>query len=178
MQQQLMQMQQQHMRAGGINPGNITTDHIQRYLDENKSLILTILENQNSGKLSECAQNQARLQRNLVYLAAIADCQPQPPSMYAQQQQSQQMMPQSLLAAQSPMLYALEQPYSALQQQQALHSQLGIRSAWTSGLQTQQSDINIGGGGTGPFGITGQGASRVLSAAHNQDAGRAGSAEG
>ncbi|KHN31481.1 Calcium-responsive transactivator [Glycine soja] len=65
-------------------PNNVTTDHIQQYLDENKSLILKIVESQNSGKLSECAENQARLQRNLMYLAAIADSQPQPPTMPGQ----------------------------------------------------------------------------------------------
>nr|GMC63652.1 GRF1-interacting factor 1-like [Ipomoea batatas] len=65
-------------------PTTVTTDHIQQYLDENKSLILKIVESQNSGKLNECAENQARLQRNLMYLAAIADSQPQPPSMHSQ----------------------------------------------------------------------------------------------
>ncbi|GMP99535.1 hypothetical protein CsSME_00046970 [Camellia sinensis var. sinensis] len=73
MQHQLMQMQQQQQQQ----PMVMTTDHIQQYLDENKWLILKILENQNSGKLSENAENQARLQQNLMYLAAIADCQPQ-----------------------------------------------------------------------------------------------------
>jgi hypothetical protein len=34
----------------------ITTEQIQKYLDENKQLILAILENQNLGKLAECAQ--------------------------------------------------------------------------------------------------------------------------
>ncbi|GJN25539.1 hypothetical protein PR202_gb13380 [Eleusine coracana subsp. coracana] len=56
----------------------ITTEQIQKYLDENKQLILAILENQNLGKLAECAQYQAQLQKNLLYLAAIADAQPQP----------------------------------------------------------------------------------------------------
>ncbi|ONK80770.1 uncharacterized protein A4U43_C01F21540 [Asparagus officinalis] len=51
------------------------------YLDENKQLILAILENQNSGKADECAENQAKLQRNLMYLAAIADSQPQVPTI-------------------------------------------------------------------------------------------------
>ncbi|KAI5436207.1 hypothetical protein KIW84_022608 [Lathyrus oleraceus] len=64
-----------------IEIDNITTDHIQQYLDENKSLILKIVESQNSGKLTECAENQSRLQRNLTYLAAIADPRPQPPTM-------------------------------------------------------------------------------------------------
>ncbi|KAK8483486.1 hypothetical protein V6N11_082013 [Hibiscus sabdariffa] len=55
-----------------------------QYLDENKSLILKIVESQNSGKLSECTENQARRQRNLMYLAAIADSQPQPSIVHAQ----------------------------------------------------------------------------------------------
>ena len=33
-----------------------------------------------------CCRNQARLQRNLMYLAAIADSQPQPPTMHGQVQ--------------------------------------------------------------------------------------------
>lgn len=54
----------------------ITTELIQKYLDENQQLILAILENQNVGKLHDCAQYQAKLQQNLMYLAAIADAQP------------------------------------------------------------------------------------------------------
>ncbi|XP_010556618.1 PREDICTED: GRF1-interacting factor 3-like [Tarenaya hassleriana] len=49
-------------------PTNITTEQIQKYLDENKKLIMAILENQNLGKLAECAQYQALLQKNLMYL--------------------------------------------------------------------------------------------------------------
>ncbi|KAL3615731.1 GRF1-interacting factor [Castilleja foliolosa] len=65
-------------------PTNITTEQIQKYLDENKKLILAILDNQNLGKLAECAQYQAQLQKNLMYLAAIADAQPQSPAMPTQ----------------------------------------------------------------------------------------------
>ncbi|RXH92935.1 hypothetical protein DVH24_011959 [Malus domestica] len=61
-------------------PTNITTEQIQKYLDDNKKLILAILDNQNLGKLAECAQYQALLQKNLMYLAAIADAQPQAPA--------------------------------------------------------------------------------------------------
>ncbi|CAH8319138.1 unnamed protein product [Eruca vesicaria subsp. sativa] len=61
-------------------PTNITTEQIQKYLDENKKLIIAIMENQNLGKLAECAQYQALLQKNLMYLAAIADAQPPPPT--------------------------------------------------------------------------------------------------
>ena len=56
----------------------ITTELIQKSLDENQTLILAILENQNVGKLEACNQYQARLQQNLMYLAAIADAQPPP----------------------------------------------------------------------------------------------------
>ncbi|CAN8306474.1 unnamed protein product [Cochlearia groenlandica] len=62
---------------------NVTTDQIQKYLDENKKLIMAIMENQNLGKLAECAQYQAILQKNLMYLAAIADAQPPPPTSSA-----------------------------------------------------------------------------------------------
>ncbi|KAL0856116.1 hypothetical protein Bca101_061269 [Brassica carinata] len=168
-------MQMQPMMAG-YYPSNVTSDHIQQYLDENKSLILKIVESQNSGKLSECAENQARLQRNLMYLAAIADSQPQPPSVlsqygsagggliqgeggshYFQQQQQatqqQQMTQQSLMAARSSMRYAQQQqPYASLQHQQLHHSQLGMSSGsggGSSGFHILQGEA---GGGFYEFG--------------------------
>ncbi|KAH0712217.1 hypothetical protein KY285_007234 [Solanum tuberosum] len=164
-QQHLMQMQPM---MAAYYPNNVTTDHIQQFLDENKSLILKIVESQNSGKISECAESQAKLQRNLMYLAAIADSQPQPPSMhsqlasggmmqggahYMQQQQAQQLTTQSLMAAarsSSSMLYGQQQQQqqqqlSSLQQQQAaFHSQqLGMSSSGggsSSGLHMLQSE--------------------------------------
>lgn len=161
-------MQMQPMMAA-YYPNNVTTDHIQQYLDENKSLILKIVESQNSGKLSECAENQARLQRNLMYLAAIADSQPQPTAVHSQfasgggmqpgshymqqqqqqqQQQAQQMTQQSLMAARSSMLYS-QQQYSALQQQQAMQSQLGMSSGGSTGLHMMHSEAsNAGGSGS------------------------------
>nr|AFK36530.1 unknown [Lotus japonicus] len=164
-------MQMQPMMAA-YYPNNVTTDHIQQYLDENKSLILKIVESQNSGKLTECAENQARLQRNLMYLAAIADSQPQPPNMpgqypsggmmqqgahYMQAQQAQQMTQQQLMAARSSLLYS-QQPYSSLQQQQqALQTQLGVSSGGSQGLhmlQSEASNVNVGGSasmGSGGF---------------------------
>ena len=45
----------------------------KKYLDENQNLILAILENQNVGRLAECARYQNRLQQNLMYLASIVD---------------------------------------------------------------------------------------------------------
>lgn len=161
-------MQMQPMMAA-YYPNNVTTDHIQQYLDENKSLILKIVESQNSGKLSECAENQARLQRNLMYLAAIADAQPQSPAVHAQfssgggmqpgshymqqQQQAQQMTPQSLMAARSSMIYS-QQQYSALQQQQALQSQLGMSTGGSTGLHMLHNEASNA-GGSGPLGAGG-----------------------
>nr|CAD1821523.1 unnamed protein product [Ananas comosus var. bracteatus] len=54
------------------------------YSDENKQLILAILDNQNTRKVEECARNQAKLQHNLMYLAATADSQPPQASAMAQ----------------------------------------------------------------------------------------------
>ncbi|KAK2970164.1 hypothetical protein RJ640_019632 [Escallonia rubra] len=222
-QQQFMQMQQQQQpnMAGGFTTTNITTDHIQQFLDENKSLILKILENQSSGKAGECAENQARLQRNLMFLAAIADCQPQPGSMYTmlgqgktsilfmmyisyahssdmvimqpganymQNQHSQQIASQSLMAARSPMMYGQQQqqqlPYSALQTQQAFHSQLGISCGVTSGISMPQSDASVGGGGgTGVFpefsrGITVEGSAGSAEIQGSNPRGRHGAGKG
>ncbi|RZB69226.1 hypothetical protein D0Y65_038831 [Glycine soja] len=68
--------------------------------------------------------NLSRLQRNLMYLAAIADSQPQP----------------SPLAG---------QPFSMLQQQPGMHNQLGISSIGRQGLHMLQSEAtNVGGNAT------------------------------
>ncbi|PHT31673.1 GRF1-interacting factor 1 [Capsicum baccatum] len=149
----------QHLGLTSDPEQEAITSYQKLFLDENKSLILKIVESQNSGKLSECAESTAKLQRNLMYLAAIADSQPQPPSMhsqlasggmmqagahYLQQQQAQQ---QSFMAASrsSSMLYGQQQqqqqPLSALQQQQAAY-QLGMSSSsgGSSGLHMLQSE--------------------------------------
>eukprot|EP00252_Welwitschia_mirabilis_P022480 TRINITY_DN608_c0_g1_i2.p1 TRINITY_DN608_c0_g1~~TRINITY_DN608_c0_g1_i2.p1 ORF type:complete len:229 (-),score=65.76 TRINITY_DN608_c0_g1_i2:79-765(-) len=102
------------------------------YLDENKQLILAILDNQNLGKLNECAQYQAKLQQNLMYLAAIADSQPQQPAAPPQMAPSASVQPashfmqhqppqvaHSVLAGRLPVQYAPQQ----LQEQQQHHQQ-------------------------------------------------------
>ncbi|KAI3816886.1 hypothetical protein L1987_10670 [Smallanthus sonchifolius] len=160
-------MQMQPMMAAYYPTNSVTTDHIQQYLDENKSLILKIVESQNAGKMSECAENQAKLQRNLMYLAAIADSQPQAPAVHSQyplggmmqpgghymqqHQQAQQMSPQALMAARSSMLYS-QQQYSSLQQQAVIHSQLGMSSGGgggSSGLHMLHSDGTMAASGSG-----------------------------
>ncbi|KAG4908532.1 hypothetical protein AAZX31_20G212600 [Glycine max] len=188
MQQHLMQMQP---IMAAYYPNNVTTDHIQQYLDENKSLILKIVESQNSGKLSECAENQSRLQRNLMYLAAIADSQPQPSPMpgqypssglmqqgahYMQAQQAQQMSQQQLMASRSSLLYS-QQPFSVLQQQQGMHSQLGMSSNGSQGLHMLQTEAtNVGGNAT--IGTGGRFPDFVRIASGKQDIGSSGEGRG
>jgi len=89
-------MQQSPQVLNGTPTANITTEQIQKYLDENKELILAIMENQNQGKFAECAPYHAQLQQNLTYLAQIADAQPQAPTMPSQMP-SQSTMHQGLL---------------------------------------------------------------------------------
>ncbi|KAL0403265.1 UNVERIFIED_CONTAM: G-interacting factor 2 [Sesamum radiatum] len=74
----MQQQAPQTLTSAPSTPLNlVSTEQIQKYLDENKNLIMAILEGQNMGKVAECAQYQAILQKNLMYLAAIADAQPQ-----------------------------------------------------------------------------------------------------
>ncbi|GAA0183873.1 transcription cofactor [Lithospermum erythrorhizon] len=150
-------------------PANITTEQIQKYLDENKKLILAILDNQNLGKLAECAQYQALLQKNLMYLAAIADAQPQTPTMQPQMSPYPPMPqgayymqhPHAPAVSQQPGLYPQTMPLqfdSPLQipdQQQQLRQQVGqgqmsMRPAGSiNGLQPAQNAATVGGASGG-----------------------------
>lgn len=145
---------------------NITTEQIQKYLDENKTLILAILDNQNLGKLAECAQYQAQLQKNLMYLAAIADAQPptqqaMPPQMpphsgmqqgvnYMQQPQGAVPHQPSGFPPKSPLQFTPQQMQEHQRQQQLQHQQafqghLSIRPGVSNGLQGMHSEGNLGG---------------------------------
>lgn len=107
----------------------------------------------------------------------------QPGSPYMQHQQAQQMTQQSLIAARSSMLYA-QQPFSALQQQQALHNQLGMSSGGSTGLHLLQSEASTAGGsgalGAGGFPDFGRGSSGegMHTGGSKQDIRTAGSTEG
>jgi hypothetical protein len=57
-------------------PQLLSTEQIQKYLDENEQLIFAIIENQKLGRIKECQQYQTKLQHNLIYLANLADSQP------------------------------------------------------------------------------------------------------
>ncbi|KAK7275422.1 hypothetical protein RIF29_16538 [Crotalaria pallida] len=186
-------------------PTNITTEQIQKYLDENKKLILAILDNQNLGKLAECAQYQAQLQKNLMYLAAIADAQPQTPTMAPQmashpamQQGFYMQHPQAAAMAQQPGLFPpkmpmqfgnphqmQEQQQQQQQQQQQLHQQhqqaiqgqMGLRPGGpNNGMHPMHNEAALGGGsGGGPPSATGPNDARGGS---KQDASEGGTAGG
>ncbi|KAL3651266.1 SSXT protein (N-terminal region) [Castilleja foliolosa] len=105
-------LHQQTMNPAPSMPLNlVSTEQIQKYLDENKNLIMAILECQNSGKVAECAQFQAVLQKNLMYLAAIADA--QPPGSSASSQP-----PTSSVAPQGEPHVSQPQPANSQMQQQ------------------------------------------------------------
>uniref|UniRef100_A0A7N0U4X5 SS18 N-terminal domain-containing protein n=1 Tax=Kalanchoe fedtschenkoi TaxID=63787 RepID=A0A7N0U4X5_KALFE len=127
-------------------------------LDENKQLIIMILENQSQGKLAECAQYQAVLQKNLMYLAAIADAQPQAqqqavlsqtPVQPALQQGHFMPQPQPIMTQQQPHMLTPNMPlqfhnqmqFIQPQQQQLFPGHLGIRP----GIQNQMLQMSPGG---------------------------------
>jgi len=133
---------------------NITTELIQKYLDENKQLILAILDNQNLGKLNECATYQAKLQQNLMYLAAIADAQPQggqssqmqapaPTMQPAQQYMQQQQQQLNMLNQRNAMMPSYLQQNSYYNQQQ--HNLLTGGSSGS--MHMMSHDRGMGGNG-------------------------------
>ncbi|XP_039025218.1 GRF1-interacting factor 2-like [Hibiscus syriacus] len=170
----MQQPQQTIPMMPSFPPNNITTEQIQKYLDENKKLILAILDNQNLGKLAECAQYQAQLQKNLMYLAAIADAQPQTtPTMPLQMAPHPAMQPggyfmqhpQAAAMAQQQGMFSQRMPFQFnnphqmqdaqqqqlhLQHQQAMQAQMGIRPGGSNnGMHPMQAEANLGGGGSG-----------------------------
>ncbi|KAI9157726.1 hypothetical protein LWI28_026975 [Acer negundo] len=119
-------------------PWNLTTEQIQKYLEENQQLIMVIMENQNLGKAAECALYQRQLQNNLMYLAKIADNQPQPPKAPSQtlsqpsMQEEHYMQPSQAAMSQQqqgfifPMSPDQQQQLSYVQQQQLIQAQMGM----------------------------------------------------
>lgn len=99
----MQQNQQSSSELFDTHPALVTTQQIQKCLDENYRLILALLDNQNSGKVvAESAQYQEQLQKNLTYLAAVADAQPQPQTPPPAPQVSQQATAQQSHIVQHP----------------------------------------------------------------------------
>eukprot|EP00250_Pteridium_aquilinum_P034671 c7910_g1_i1 orf=360-1085(-) len=151
-------MQQQHSSqslSGGPHPpiASVTTELIQKYLDENKQLILAILDNQNLGKLNECAVFQQKLQSNLMFLAAVADAQTQPAPVHGQppthrppgvqymthSQAQKQMPPQSMLR--SSIQYTPHEVAALQQAKLQQHSQQGMHGQGAGGHVFQMNPV-------------------------------------
>ncbi|KAF5751869.1 GRF1-INTERACTING FACTOR 2 family protein [Tripterygium wilfordii] len=159
-------------------PSNVTTEQIQKFLDENKKLILAILDHQNLGKHVECAQYQAQLQKNLMQLAAIADAQPPAqtlPTLMSPHPAMQQggfymQHPQALAMAQQHGVFPpkmpvqfnnphqIHDPQQLHQQQQAFQMQMGMRPVGppNNGMNPMHSEATLGGSsGVGPTSTAG-----------------------
>ncbi|XP_059301538.1 GRF1-interacting factor 3-like isoform X1 [Lycium ferocissimum] len=153
-----MQQPQQMMPVMSTFPQtNITTEQIQKYLDENKTLILAILDHQNLGKLAECAQYQAKLQKNLMYLAAIADAQPQSPAIPTQMAPHPAMQ-QGGFYMQHPQAAAMTQQQQGMftskmplqfNNPQQLHDQHQQLQRQQQGNIPQQTGMQLGGANSG-----------------------------
>ncbi|KAG2720624.1 hypothetical protein I3760_02G044600 [Carya illinoinensis] len=192
----MQQPQQMIPMMPSFPPTNITTEQIQKYLDENKKLILAILDNQNLGKLAECAQYQAQLQKNLMYLAAIADAQPQAPAMPPQmtphpamQQGYYMQHSQAAAMAQQPGIFPqklplqfnnphqIQDPQQQLHQQhqQAIQGQMGLRAGGAiNSLHAMQNETAHGGGSSGGPPVAGPNDVRGGSKQDGSEAGTAG----
>ncbi|KAG9129386.1 hypothetical protein Leryth_023748 [Lithospermum erythrorhizon] len=130
-------------------PANITTEQIQKYLDENKKLILAILDNQNLGKLAECAQYELCLKLDM------SPYPPMPQGAYYMQH------PHAPAVSQQPGLYPqtmplqFGSPHQIPDQQQQLQQQVGqgqmsMRPAGSiNGLQPAQNAATVGGASGG-----------------------------
>ncbi|XP_020236778.1 GRF1-interacting factor 3 [Cajanus cajan] len=128
------------------NASTITTEQIQKYLEENKELILAILEYQNLGKINEIAQCQAKLQHNLTFLAKLADVatQAQTPSQVSSQptmQQGQSMQQHHVAISQpQPDVSTLNPPFEMNDQQQHLAMSLHQPDISASKLPLQMNE--------------------------------------
>ncbi|PON81200.1 SS18 family [Trema orientale] len=115
---------------------NVPTEDIQKCLEENKQLILTIMENQNLGRFNECAPHRAQLQQNLMFLSSLADALQESaalPQILAQSTMQPLQHPQSQQQAASP---PRQQP-SLLNQQQFIQSQMAMQIGAGMGINQE-----------------------------------------
>ncbi|XP_058752995.1 GRF1-interacting factor 3-like [Vicia villosa] len=92
------------MMNGDPSLSMLSTEQIQKYLEENKELILAIMEGKSQGKYAEIAPYQTKLQDNLTFLARLADfdSQPEPQAQMHSQGQGMQRLPQVAMSQQRP----------------------------------------------------------------------------
>ncbi|KAL5075451.1 hypothetical protein RYX36_014435 [Vicia faba] len=123
----------------------LSTEQIQKYLEENKELILAIMEGKSQGKCAEISQYQTKLQDNLTFLARLADfdSQPEPQAQMHSQGQGMQRQPQVAMSQQRLDFSTGNAPFDMSEQQQqqqhlAMSSQLPDLS--TSKLAFQMNE--------------------------------------
>ncbi|XP_022642809.1 GRF1-interacting factor 2-like isoform X2 [Vigna radiata var. radiata] len=119
------------------NVSTLTTEQIQKYLEENKELILAILEYQNLGKFAELAQCQAKLQHNLTYLAKLADAGSQSPTP----SQGQGMRQLQVAMSQPQPDLSKNLPFEIMSDQQQLQQQL--QQQWQQQLQQPHVTMSL-----------------------------------
>ncbi|XP_071728634.1 GRF1-interacting factor 2-like [Rutidosis leptorrhynchoides] len=140
-----MQQQPPHHQSSKFSPTLITTEQIQKCLEENQRLIMAIMEYRKQGLFQECAEYQVVLQKNLMYLAALADAQPPTPEItnpsqvsssfiYVENnfvQQPQLVIPRRSSAGESSVqklpFQQQQQQMLQFQQLQQLQGQMGVR---------------------------------------------------
>ncbi|XP_027337116.1 GRF1-interacting factor 3-like [Abrus precatorius] len=115
----------------------LTTEQIQKYLEENKELILAIMECQRLGKFAEIAQYQAKLQHNLTFLAKLADAGPQ-----AMQQGQGMQQPHIPVSQPQPDHSIMNLTLDINDQQQHLGTSLHQPDISTSKLPFQMNEQN------------------------------------
>ncbi|XP_068487202.1 GRF1-interacting factor 2-like [Phaseolus vulgaris] len=142
-------------------PRTITTNDVQWYLDENKRLIMAIFENMTLRKFDNCAQYQQQLQKNLMYLATLADWQhSQTQGMSSQLQKMMQpeyymQHPQIAAPAQQLRISPPNMPLQFANPQQQLHQhpvqgQVALRGGWIgNGTNPRYGETAFGGGKSG-----------------------------
>ncbi|RDX73834.1 GRF1-interacting factor 3, partial [Mucuna pruriens] len=126
------------------------------YLDENKKLILEIMENKHLQKLAECAERQERLQQNLMYLATIADWQePQtsampPPTktqpVYYMQPQYYMQHPQAEAMAQQQGILPPNMPLHFGNPQQQLHQEWINKDMYPIPMHSEAAHVGVSSG--------------------------------
>ncbi|XP_017428629.1 GRF1-interacting factor 3-like [Vigna angularis] len=143
-----MNQSQPNMRV----PRTVTTNDIQWYLDENKRLIMAIFENMKLRKLDNCAQYQEQLQKNLMYLAALADWQHSQSQVMPLQQMRMQpeycmQHPQVAAIDEQPRISPLNMALQFANPQEQLHQQVALRGGCIgNGRNPMYGESGFGGG--------------------------------
>ncbi|CAL5204122.1 unnamed protein product [Lathyrus oleraceus] len=118
------------MMNGDLPLTMLSTEQIQKCLEENKELILAIMEAKSQGKYAEIAPYQTKLQDNLTFLARLADfdSQPEPQAQMHSQAQGMQRQSQVAMPQQRPDFSTVNSGFDMNEQQQQKQQHLAMSS--------------------------------------------------